>query len=248
MIVSIKEIFLKVEGKSMTKWTAMFSGITIATLLLTGCSTANEDGVKENPSTSKTENNATQQKQNNAIQQKQTNATTNEDIKKDDETTVTETTTQEQTSEKTNEKTLTYMLNGESKEEMAVLKTSDNQPFSLYVLPQFELSAEEPGKDVLLLKDNDKIFMRIELLPADVDWAATEQNVKEQLSSISTNISDPGLEIGNGLGYEVTSDSEVVTAVLLKDEKAPVRLTMFTTKDADYRNAFLEMAKTIQKQ
>lgn len=234
----------------MKKWTAMFSGITIATLLLTGCNTANEDGVKENPSTSKTENNATQEKQNNATQQKQTNsnATTNEDTKNGEETTVTETTAQEQTSETTNEKTLTYMLNGESKEEMAVLKTSDNQPFSLYVLPPFELSAEEPGKDVLLLKDNDKIFMRIELLPTDVDWAATEQNVKDQLSSISANISDPGLEISNGSGYEVTSDSEVVTAVLLKDEKAPVRLTMFTTKDADYRNAFLEMAKTIQKQ
>ena len=90
--------------------------------------------------------------------------------------------------------------------------------------------------------------MRIELLPEDVDWAATEQNAKAQLGSISDSITDPGLTITNGSSYEVTTDNDVVTAILLKDEKAPVRLTLFTTKDADYRNAFLEMAKTIQKQ
>ena len=90
--------------------------------------------------------------------------------------------------------------------------------------------------------------MRIELLPADVDWTATEENVKAQLGSISDNITDPGLTIENGSSYEVTTNNEVVTAVLIKNEKAPVRLTMFTTKDADYRDAFLEMAKTIQQQ
>lgn len=231
----------------MIKWTAMFSGITIATLLLTGCSTTNDGGVKENLNTNKIENNATQQKEKTNVSENQNNIVPNEETNKSKETNATETTTQEQTSETANEKTLTYMFNGESKEEKASLKTSDNQPFSLYVLPQFELSAEEPGKDVLLLKDNDKIFMRIELLPTDVDWAATEENVKAQLSSISESITDPGLPIDNGSAYEVTSNDGVVTAVLLKDKNTPVRLTMFTTKDADYRNAFLEMAKTIQK-
>ena len=137
------------------------------------------------------------------------------------------------------------MFQNENKEETALLKTSNNQPFSLYVLPKFELSAEEPGKDVVLFTNNDQIFMRIELLPDDVDWTATEKNIKAQLNSISDTITDPGLKIDEGSSYEVTSNNDVVTAVLLKNKK--VRLTMYTTKDADYRDAFLQMAKTIQK-
>ena len=241
----------------MTKWSAMFSGIAIATLLLTGCGTASDDEIKENPSTNETQDTTAQTEEPNTTKETNTteepnttenqeNAATTEDTNTTEE--ATEATTQEQTSEKANEKTLTYKFNEESKQETAVLKTSDNQPYSLFVLPQFELSAEEPGKDVILFSENDSIFMRIELLPADVDWTATEENVKAQLGSISENITDPGLTIENGSSYEVTTNNEVVTAVLIKNEKAPVRLTMFTTKDADYRDAFLEMAKTIQQQ
>ena len=219
----------------MTKWSAMFSGIAIATLLLTGCGTASDDEVKENPSTNETQDTTAQTEEPNTTEatnttENQENAATTEDTNTTEE--ATEATTQEQTSEKANEKTLTYKFNEESKQETAVLKTSDNQPYSVFVLPQFELSAEEPGKDVILFSENDSIFMRIELLPADVDWTATEENVKAQLGSISENITDPGLTIENGSSYEVTTNNEVVTAVLIKDEKAPVRLTMFTTKDA----------------
>lgn len=240
----------------MTKWTALLSGITIASLLLTGCGTANNNEVKETPNTSESQNNTAQtnttENQENPTQTEETSASTETNVPEEssttEETTASETIAPEQASEKVNEKTLTYVFNDESKEETAVLKTSDNQPFTLYVLPQFELNAEEPGKDLLSLTGDENIFMRIELLPEDVDWADTEENVKAQLGSISDSITDPGLNITNGSSYEVTSDNDVVTAVLLKDEKAPVRLTLFTTKDADYRNAFLEMAKTIQKQ
>lgn len=235
----------------MTKWSAMFSGIAIATLLLTGCGTASDDEVKENPSTNETQDTTAPTEEPNTTEETNTtesqeNAATTEETNTTEE--ATEATTQEQSSEKANEKTLTYKFNEESKQETAVLKTSDNQPFSLYVLPQFELSAEEPGKDVVLLSENDKIYMRIELLSDNVDWTKAEEDAKAFLNAISDSITEPELNINNGLSYEVTSGNDVVTAVLLKDEKTPVRLTMFTTKDADYRHAFLEMAKTIQKQ
>lgn len=216
----------------MKKWTAMLSGFAVATLLLTGCSTSNND--KEE--SQKVDNTSTNETQNNASQKEATNTTQD----------TTEATAQEQTSETSKEQKLQYVFQNENKEETALLKTSTNQPFSLYVLPKFELSAEEPGKDVVLFTNNDQIFMRIELLPEDVDWAATEKNIKAQLNSISDTITDPGLKIEEGSSYEVTTkDNDVVTAVLLKNKKA--RLTMYTTKDADYRDAFLQMAKTIQK-
>lgn len=228
-------LILKIGGNFMKKWSAVFSGMAIATLLLAGCGTANDDTVKENQSTNESQTNTAQTEETNTTET-QGNAQTEEAA------------TQEQASEKANEKTLTYKFNNETKTGTAVLKTSDNQPYSIYLLPEFELSGEEPGKDVVLFSGNDSIFMRIELLPDDVDWAATEENVKAQIGAVSETVSDPGLAIENGVAYEAMANNEVVTGVLLKNEKAPVRLTLFTTKDADYRHAFLEMAKTIQKQ
>ena len=237
----------------MKKWSAMFSGMAIATLLLAGCGTANDDTAKENQGTNENPTNKAQTEETNTTETETggiaapTEETT-ETQGNAEETEATEVTTQEQASEKTNEKTLTYTFNDETKTGTAVLKTSDNQPYSIYLLPEFELSGEEPGKDMVFFSENDAIFMRIELLPDDVDLAATEENIKAQIGAVSETVTDPGLTIENGVAYEATVNNEVVTGVLLKDEKAPVRLTLFTTKDADYRHAFLEMAKTIQKQ
>ncbi|RRN67430.1 hypothetical protein EI200_22855 [Peribacillus simplex] len=145
------------------------------------------------------------------------------------------------------EQNLQYTSNGKAIEKTAFLKRSDNQPFSLYVLQQFKLSAEEPGKDIIFLTEDDSIYMRIELLTADVNWDEVEENVHTQLKSHSKTIRDPALDIENGAGFEVESGDDVITSILLKDEKAPVRLTIFTKKDMDFRDAFLEMAKTLMK-
>ncbi|MFP3508065.1 hypothetical protein SB775_00095 [Peribacillus sp. SIMBA_075] len=145
------------------------------------------------------------------------------------------------------EQNLQYTSNGKEIEKTAFLKRSDNQPFSLYVLQQFKLSAEEPGKDIIFLTEDDSIYMRIELLTADVNWDEVEENVHTQLKSHSKTIRDPALDIENGAGFEVESGDDVITSILLKDEKAPVRLTIFTKKDMDFRDAFLEMAKTLMK-
>ncbi|MFD9624528.1 hypothetical protein [Peribacillus muralis] len=145
------------------------------------------------------------------------------------------------------EQNLQYTSNGRTIEKTAFLKRSNNQPFSLYVLQPFKLSAEEPGKDVVVLKEDDSIFMRIELLPEDVDWDEAEETVQAQLKSVSETIKDPGLEVENGTGFEVENEDEVLTSILIKG-KEPVRLTMFTKKDQDYRDAFLKMAQTLSKE
>lgn len=216
----------------MKKWTALLSGFAISSLLLAGCGTTSTD---EGTDSKKEENTITTNTQNKV-------ATT------EDTTVATETTTQEQTSEIAKEKQLHYRFQDKDQTATALLKTSDNQPFSLYVIPEFELSAEEPGKDVVLFKENDQIFMRIELLAADIDWATAETEAQAFLKAISDTVTDSDLTLDNGSSYQVTTDNDVVTVVLLKNEKLPVRITMFTTKDADYRHAFLAMANTIQKQ
>jgi hypothetical protein len=148
------------------------------------------------------------------------------------------------------EKNLSYSVNGAEKKNTAFLKRSENQHFSMYVLPGFVLTAEEPMKDSLFVKGKDDIFMRIEILPADADWADIENNTKVQLKSVSENIkevSDPSLSIPNAKVLEANNGHDIVTGIIIKDEKNPVRLTLFTTKDNDQRKAFIEMGKTILK-
>ncbi|MFF2499410.1 hypothetical protein [Peribacillus sp. NPDC058075] len=203
----------------MTRWTCFIGCVTFAAFLLTGCGTTTDENAGEPQEGSVEEGN-----EGNASQGDNRNNKV-----------------------RLMEQNLQYSINGEAKEKTAFLKKSDNQPFSLYVLQQFRLSAEEPGKDIVFLTEDDSIFMRIELLKTDVNWDEVEKNVQSQLESISETIRDPSLDIEGGTGFEVESGNDVITSILLKDEKAPVRITMFTKKDRDYRDAFLEMAKTLMK-
>lgn len=203
----------------MTRWTRFIGCVTFAAFLLTGCGTTTDENAGEPQEGSVNEGN-----EGNTSQEDNRNNKV-----------------------RLMEQNLQYSINGEAKEKTAFLKKSDNQPFSLYVLQQFRLSAEEPGKDIVFLTEDNSIFMRIELLKTDVNWDEVEKNVQSQLESISETIKDPSLDIEGGTGFEVESGNDVITSILLKDEKAPVRLTMFTKKDRDYRDAFLEMAKTLMK-
>jgi hypothetical protein len=207
----------------MTSLTRYIGCVTFAAFLLTGCGTTtdeNADGPKEDSVKEGNEGNTSQGD--------------NHNNRSDNKVRLLE-------------QNLQYTINGEAKEKTAFLKKSDNQPFSLYVLQQFRLSAEEPGKDIVFLTEDDSIYMRIELLKADVNWDEVEKNVQAQLKSVSETIRDPSLDVEGGTGFEVESGDDVITSILLKDEKAPVRLTIFTKKDRDYRDAFLEMAKTLMK-
>ncbi|MFS0762958.1 hypothetical protein [Peribacillus phoenicis] len=203
----------------MTRWTRYIGCVTFAAFLLTGCGTTTDENADEPQEGSVKEGNESNTSQGDNRNNKV----------------------------RLMEQNLQYSINGEAKEKTAFLKKSDNQPFSLYVLQQFRLSAEEPGKDIVFLTEDDSIYMRIELLKTDVNWDEVEKNVQSQLESISETIRDPSLDIESGTGFEVESGDDVITSILLKDEKAPVRLTMFTKKDRDYRDAFLEMAKTLMK-
>ncbi|MFE4703956.1 hypothetical protein [Peribacillus simplex] len=207
----------------MTSWTRYIGCVTFAAFLLTGCGTTTDENADEPQEDSVKERN----EGNNSQGDNHNNRSDNK--------------------VRLMEQNLQYTINGEAKEKTAFLKKSDNQPFSLYVLQQFRLGAEEPGKDIVFLTEDDSIYMRIELLKADVNWDEVEKNVQAQLKSISETISDPSLDVEGGTGFEVESGDDVITSILLKDEKSPVRLTIFTKKDRDYRDAFLEMAKTLMK-
>jgi hypothetical protein len=147
------------------------------------------------------------------------------------------------------ENKLSYTLNGETKEETAFLKHSDNQGYSIYILPEYELTAEEPNKDVVILTSNGEIFMRIELLSKDVNWDTTVQTAVEQLQAVSSEVTElpPPKEefFENSKVYEAKENEDVITSYLVKNSEGVIKLTLFTKDTADYRDSFIKMAETI---
>ncbi|GLB60415.1 hypothetical protein [Cytobacillus sp. NCCP-133] len=150
------------------------------------------------------------------------------------------------------EQNLSYSVNGEIKKDTAFLKHSDNQNYSMYVLPGYELTAEEPHKDILFYTENDQVFMRIELLPEDADWNMIEENTKSQLAAVSKDVQTgeaPADEFfQDATVMRAEQNSEKVTAYLIKKEDLALKLTLFNKANDDHEEAFLQMAKTIMKE
>ncbi|MBY0120906.1 hypothetical protein H0173_02945 [Bacillus sp. S/N-304-OC-R1] len=219
------------------KWMLTFG---LLGLVLTGCGTTDNGGDSKNGSEQAQNEDINKDKQENG-----NNDNAEEEQKNDEQT-------QEDGVVRILEQNLQYKVNGQSKEETAFLKSSDNQPYSLYVLPEYDLTAEEPNKDILFLKENDHIFMRVELLSSDVDWAMMEENTKAQLQAVDETVNS--IEVPSGddffkdsIAMESTNGEDIVTSYLIKNPKQPLKLTFFTNKDMDCRDAFLQMGKTILK-
>ncbi|PWW19893.1 hypothetical protein DFO73_11887 [Cytobacillus oceanisediminis] len=166
--------------------------------------------------------------------------------------------TEEETSEEGDsiirilEQNMSYTVNGETKEDTAFLKHSDNQNYSMYVLPGYELTAEEPNKDVLFFTENDQVFMRIELLPEDADWSMIEENTKAQLGAVSEDVQNaeaPADEFfKDATVMKAEQNGQKGSAYLVKKDDLSLKLTLYTKEDADHEEAFLQMAKTIMKE
>jgi len=147
------------------------------------------------------------------------------------------------------EQSIQYQLNGETKEATATLQTSDNLHYSMYVLPEFELTAEEPNQDVVYLTEDGNTFMRIQYLSPDTDWKMAEETMKTQLASLNEEVETiqvPDDEFFKDCtAMKASKNGEIMTGYLIKNAKQPMQLTIFTNEEADYSDAFVQMGKTI---
>ena len=240
----------------MLQKSKFFLLIGILTLLLAACGTSNkQENVKEPVDNSEQTNDQTDPQNEPELDEKETNNESGTEKENDIEPTPDqneETTNNEQDAIKTRtaEQAIEYSLNGETKNESAQLVKSDNQNFSLYVLPNFELTAEEPYKDLLFLSEDDSNSMRIEILPADTDRDSLKANTLLQLQVVNETVQtlDPPNDefLQNAIIMEASNNNgEVVTAYLIDQKESIIKLTLFTKDQPDYRDAFIQMAKTI---
>jgi hypothetical protein len=146
---------------------------------------------------------------------------------------------------------MAYMFNDEKKIVTATLKYNDNQNYSIYLFPNYEMVNVNSNKDIIYFTKDDSGFMRIELLPDNVNWDTVKERTRAQLSEISILVHTQNIRKKRKLDYITileTQDSEqIVTSYLINNPEMKLKLTMYTHKNVDHRDAFFQMSKTILK-
>jgi len=136
------------------------------------------------------------------------------------------------------------------------LVESDEQAFSMQVLPNYKLTSEEPGRDILYLESDDTVFMRIETMEAEegtYDYLAENMLVVLEASSNGdkpTEVTNTELlPLNNALedvqAYQVNTSDGTVTGILFKKDNLIIRLTIFDSTQSEHFNNFVQMGETV---
>lgn len=140
----------------------------------------------------------------------------------------------------------------EAPETEGTVTQSPEQAYEITVLPAYELTSEEPGKDSLFLTSDSSVFMRVETFsPDDLDFAYAEDIMKQtvQASNGEAEMTEgaelDGEEYINSSVYEVSSEDGKVTGVVYEKDDMIVRLTIFDKTAIDATPDFIKMGQTI---
>lgn len=132
------------------------------------------------------------------------------------------------------------------------LTQSDGQNFEMHVLEGYELTAEEPKKDSLYVKDHPAVFMRIETFtPAETDFASAEETMIQTMKAVNPDeepVEVPDFDeagFTQSAAYKVPSTEGTVTGIVYEKEDLLVRLTIFDDSTINAAEDFIAMGKTI---
>ena len=97
---------------------------------------------------------------------------------------------------------LQVSVEGQADEREATLFSSP-QGYAIYVLPQLEMTPEEPCCDIAFARVDDGFFMRIERIDAAADLATLRENMELGLSAVGTPTEAPQDVAGNDAAIDV---------------------------------------------
>ncbi|KQL36643.1 hypothetical protein [Psychrobacillus sp. FJAT-21963] len=134
---------------------------------------------------------------------------------------------------------------------------SESQNYSITVVEGFELTGEEPNKDLLFNKENDLQSMRIETFnKEEVNLEETTNNLMETLKASNEEgtleeITDenqlPASDtIQQAKGFQIDTPDGKVTGYTFETDGLIVKLTIFDTADTPALETFIQMAGTIK--
>lgn len=189
------------------------------------------------------------------VEQKTEQSNVTEPLQSTETNETNETPTQATTQNDTN--TITYTFNNTSITEDLTLTKSDNQNFSIELAGSFSLTAEEPGRDMVLFSNNNTFSMRIETFDTNItsfDKIVTDSESLLSLSApnntfVSYDVSAYAQKAEQVAAYSVTYPDDQIHAitVIVKQNGVLARFTIFDHVNESLADAFLQMAFTIQQ-
>lgn len=134
---------------------------------------------------------------------------------------------------------------------------SDGQNFSITIVDGYELTAEEPNKDLLYNTANDEQSMRIETFSAsDSNLDDITNNLKETIQASNEtatiaeiteeNLLPNGEGIEDVTGYQIDTEEGKVLGYTFESNGLIVKLTIFDTAENPAAETFINMAETIK--
>lgn len=234
------------------KWTFLSSLLAIL-LVLSACGTAesNDTGVDS----TEVEDNATEEIE---VDEEAEEEEEEVEVETDVEGDLTDDSSEEESEADTEEEQVETTTEESETPDVALeeLVASDNQDFSMKLLPHYELSGEEPGRDIVYTKEDDSHFMRIETMEneeGNYDYLSENMLVVLEASGegeTPTELTDadslPAADsITKPFAYTVDSTNGPVTGIIFEQEDLIVRLTIFDSENNDYFKDFLAMGETI---
>lgn len=169
-----------------------------------------------------------------------------------------ETAKEDGTQQKANEDNLGNQIQYTSKDETYAVETNmvEEDNYIIHILDGYELTKEEPGKEMLYLKDNDAISMRIEVIPKnDSSFEYLVKNTEDMMTAINSDYQPFDIsgalkeypEIANSAAYMTTVENDEIIGIVYEKNNILVRLTVFDQKDYDLKDALIKMGLTIEE-
>lgn len=225
--------------------------ITLSSLLLlAACNTTEPVKEEEQPTNSTTNN------EENGVQNLEENLT--EEAEEEEQNSgQSSPTNQEETNNEAEEttNTITYYSNGKEMTGSTTQIESPHQNYTMNLLKGFTLTAEEPGRDMVLFDNDHAISMRIELFES-TDYVYDEllANTKDSALAIAPNGQYKELDLTNTDldenikeidTFYVELESETISTILFNKNDKFIRLTIYDDT-SDLKDALLKMGLSIQ--
>ncbi|WP_342472961.1 hypothetical protein MHH70_07565 [Metasolibacillus sp. FSL H7-0170] len=229
----------------MKKYLLILSILTA--LLLAACNTESKT---EEPSPNIDSNGATNEEPNNQ-EEIDVDGTVEEN---EDEEENSEISTPEENSS-SNAQSITYKSNNQEIKGSTINVKSPQQDYSINLMDGFTITAEEPGRDIVMADIDPDVSMRIEAFPkADIAFDELLTNTSDAVNAIAPeegyseyDLSPIQLneQITNMQTFYVELEGETVLTLLYELPDNFIRLTIFDNQ-ADLKDALAQMGLTIK--
>lgn len=138
-----------------------------------------------------------------------------------------------------------------SETEQSAPKQAQGQGYTVQLLADYELTEEEPNRDIIYPVDNEENFMRVEVGEAG-NYEHFVENTIEVLKA-SSNGQQPNemidlpfdLKGEASTGYQVQTPNGTVSGFVVQKGSQLVRITMFDDANNSHFNAFGQIAQSI---